>query len=531
MLISVQLGAVPLDWQERWRQDLDYLAAQLREIHPQPFAKVDEAVFDSELARIRDDLAALEHHEVVVELATLLARLGDGHSRVTLPLDEQVEFFQGHSPTPPPEVDGLRFRAFPIRLSLLGGELYVREVAPAHRELLGARVVRFGKMSIEGAIAAVAPTVRRDNELQIQDLLPTHLVLVELLAARGVVDQANELPLVVERRGGERVQAVLRPQVAGGPALLVAGVDRREDAPRYPDRPEEPYWFEWLDDHILYFQFNQVGGAEGETLDRFTTRLLTELDRQPGSSLVIDLRRNPGGWYGTAKSLLRGLLRRELVDEPGRLLVLTGRTTFSAAMMFAIDLERHSNALFLGEPTGSSPNHHGDARRVRLPNSGITVRISTLYWQSHPSDRREFITPHVTIEPTFDDYLAGRDPVLDAAVAIATSAEAAVPAGSWSGRMSFPLSAGVPLSLELQQERGGGLGATWSWPQSGVLSQPLEKVSWDGRRLVAAAPWQGGNVTRIGLEADLRQGYLVGIATLESEMGAEGLPFVLAAQP
>jgi hypothetical protein len=81
------------------------------------------------------------------------------------------------------------------------------------------------------------------------------------------------------------------------------------------------------------------------------------------------------------RSLLHALIRAPELRDPGSLFVITGRGTFSAAMMFAIDLEKQSNAIFVGEPTGASLNHYGDSRKVQLPNSGLTIRVSTLYWQ------------------------------------------------------------------------------------------------------------------------------------------------------
>ena len=51
-----------------------------------------------------------------------------------------------------------------------------------------------------------------------------------------------------------------------------------------------------------------------------------------------------------------------------------------------------------------------------LPNSHLTVRVSSLYWQqSDPRDTREFIEVNIPAPLTFADYAAGRDPALEAA--------------------------------------------------------------------------------------------------------------------
>jgi len=58
--------------------------------------------------------------------------------------------------------------------------------------------------------------------------------------------------------------------------------------------------------------------------------------------------------------------------------------------MLLAGLEEHTGAVLAGETSGGSPNGHGDARRVRLPRTGLTIRVSTLYWQTTvPEERRK----------------------------------------------------------------------------------------------------------------------------------------------
>ena len=62
--------------------------------------------------------------------------------------------------------------------------------------------------------------------------------------------------------------------------------------------------------------------------------------------------------------------------------MLTSRTTFSAAMQLVVELERETTATFVGEPTGGSPNHYGDAIVVELPNVGLNVDVATIAWMT-----------------------------------------------------------------------------------------------------------------------------------------------------
>jgi C-terminal processing protease CtpA/Prc len=136
--------------------------------------------------------------------------------------------------------------------------------------------------------------------------------------------------------------------------------------------------------------------------------------------LVVDLRYNPGGDNQTYTRLLKELTTNPALAARGSLVVLIGRQTFSAAVLFATELAQRTNVVFVGEPTGGSPNLYGNPRRLTLPNSGIVVNVSSKYFEvGGPSDHRDAIAPDVAVTAGLGDFLAGSDPVLDAALALA----------------------------------------------------------------------------------------------------------------
>ncbi|MCZ6726668.1 MAG: hypothetical protein O7A98_04860, partial [Acidobacteria bacterium] len=102
----------------------------------------------------------------------------------------------------------------------------------------------------------------------------------------------------------------------------------------------------------------------------------------------------------------------------GRTYVLIGRTTFSAAGNLVTKLANETEAVFVGEPSGSKPNHYGDARRVTLPESRLDVSISTLYWQDGGPFNGAWLAPSVAVDTRSADWVAGRDPVLEASLAL-----------------------------------------------------------------------------------------------------------------
>jgi hypothetical protein len=82
-------------------------------------------------------------------------------------------------------------------------------------------------------------------------------------------------------------------------------------------------------------------------------------------------------------------------------------------------IERHTGAIFAGEPTGSSPNFIGESIPFALPYSKLAGTISDLFWQSAwPMDHRTWIAPRLYTPPTFAAYAENRDPALEAILAL-----------------------------------------------------------------------------------------------------------------
>ncbi|MGE5718080.1 MAG: S41 family peptidase [Acidobacteriota bacterium] len=188
-------------------------------------------------------------------------------------------------------------------------------------------------------------------------------------------------------------------------------------APLFP-RPEDPFWTAELAGAVLYAQVNAMNDGHGETLAGFAQALRQRIAGSRG--LVLDLRLNNGGDAGKADELLRTLIAADM--QGTRIVVLTSRMTFSAAQTFAARIDQWTGAVFVGEPTGSRPNHYGNERKFELPNSGLRgTTASGLNQPVTARDERPTIVPDILVPTRADDYFAGRDPALDAAVRAMTA--------------------------------------------------------------------------------------------------------------
>jgi hypothetical protein len=275
-------------------------------------------------------------------------------------------------------------------------------------------------------------------------------VVPEILHARGVAPERERVRLVVETPEGARREAWLSPVPPGTKPQWREARALAGEAPLAEREPARRHWFRRVAPATVYARYREVYDDPGRTVTAFAEDLFAEL--RAGDRLVLDLRGNVGGNNYLNQPLLHGVIAAPGLKRPGTLFVLADRGTFSAAMMLLADLEHHAPAILVGEKSGAAPNGYGDSRRVRLPNTGLTVRVSTLYWQmTSPTDHRDGIAPHVAVEPTFAQWREGTDPALDRALALAGTAASPLD-GVWEGVVSirherYPLRVAVQGSV------------------------------------------------------------------------------------
>ena len=164
----------------------------------------------------------------------------------------------------------------------------------------------------------------------------------------------------------------------------------------------------------MYVGFNSVRSPTSAVL-----RKIERLVRGKGvRRVIVDLRLNGGG-DNTTYGSLTALFGSKAVNKRGKLYLLVGRATFSAAANFAAEIDRATRAVFVGEPTGGGVETYGDRFPVLLPTVGWTVHIAARHHERKKSknDRRLAVAPDVQIDLTSKQYFAGQDPVLERALA------------------------------------------------------------------------------------------------------------------
>jgi hypothetical protein len=385
---------------EAWRIAIDRLISERERIHPNPYQGIDKATYHA----AADDLAAqipnLNDEQALAGI-TRLAAMPSWKGR------------EGHSGIFPftPETGT---HAYPLRFWRFSDGLTITAARAPYEALIGSQVTAIAGKPIDDVIALVEPMAPRDNPSNLLAYAPLYMRQSELLAGVGVIEHAGPAVFSVVNRDGIAHNVTVEPIPAADDVVWTNALPMvlpPRDVMWLHDSTE-PIWWRFLDDSkTLYLQYNEVV-ATGSVADE----ILARVARGGVDRVVVDLRNNGGGDNHRYARLLEAL-QDPSIDRPGRLVVLFGRLTFSAAGNFATEVEATTGAVFVGEAMGSSPNLYGDVRRLSLPTVRLDVYIASVYWQKSTAD-----DPRITIEPDLavpyssDDYFNDRDPQLEAAI-------------------------------------------------------------------------------------------------------------------
>lgn len=392
---------------DRWTQDLAFLERRIREVHWRPFENISEASFDSVMTAMLGAIDTATDLQLRLMIQALLVRIGDGHTAMV------SDFFRMHHGA----TDGPPLAFLPIETFWFKDGVRVIAAAGGFASLEGARVMAVAGVRIDDVLNRLDRYVSRDNEWGARWGAMQSLTDPHLLEGLGLGNPADGFAFTVALRNGSDTTLVLP---AGGVEFLDrlrADQISRVAPTLFYEEKQNPLWMKPVG-AALYVRIDRISNGEGhgsESFADFTDRIFRTAGESKATALIIDLRDNLGGQGHLTRPLLHRLIASDTYNREGGLYVLVGRKTFSAAMAFAAQLELHTHALFVGEPTGSRPNFVGESSIITLPYSQLSMSISSRYHQNGDSnDKRFWIPPDIPVPPDYQSLTEGRDPAIEA---------------------------------------------------------------------------------------------------------------------
>ena len=382
--------------------DVRELGASIEMVHPDPFRAITRERFQAEVGALAERAPSLSRNELLVGVLRIIASLG--------PRNGHTGLFPGDS------AHTRQLSLYPLRLYEFPDGLYV--VDAIDRSLVRSRIVAIDGKPIDQVLAQVRSLTPGDNESNIRGLAPHFLLTAEVLEGLGITEGEASAEFTLERPGGARSDVTIAavpaarytrrfsdPMFGHYPSVLPAAAK-----PLYLSGAKHPLWARTLaGGRVVYVGYNSVRRPTDPVLAKITRLVRGSRVRR----VVVDVRLNGGGDNTTYGSLTR-LFGSQAVNRRGRLYLLVGRATFSAAGNFSAEIDRDTRAVIVGEPTGGGVETYGDTFPVHLPTLGWTVRIAARYHErkNGENDQRLAIAPDVPVALTAAQYFAGRDPVL-----------------------------------------------------------------------------------------------------------------------
>lgn len=394
---------------EAWRADLDTLAARMHRRIPYAETATGGRSFDRRLDSLKRAIEGQTRDQRILSVFRLvnLPAPGTGHTTV-----------RASQPA-------LGWRAIPLWPYRFADGVYV--LSAANPTLIGQELISIGGAPIDSVYAALAPYASADNRWHQQYTTEGHnarlLWFANPLRALGIIDQIDRIPVQVRSEDGRAKQVQVETMPLDSPAWVrfFTSAETRPDVPTelqwspastQQDNNEPHYRLSYRDStDLLYLDFNAVLNASPDwTVADLADSLRTIADTRPLDKFVLDLRTNNGGNSPLVEPLVKLLGTHPKIDRRGALYVLIGSRTFSAAGIFAMQLERKTKAIFAGQPSGFAPNIWGENTVVELPNSGIVALTSYAYHQDGmPGDPRTHLEPDLRVPFTSDQHFQNVD--------------------------------------------------------------------------------------------------------------------------
>ena len=391
-----------------WRADLDSLAAAMHRRLPYAEEATGSDRFHALVDSLKRAVPTQTRDQRIVSVLRLanLPAAGTGHTSVRT------------------AQRAIGWRTLPIYTYRFADGVYVMSAVDS--TLIGAEVVSVAGAPVDSVYEALGASVGGDNRWDHQRRIEestSSLRWVNHLKAIGLLDHTDEVPLRVRTSDGTVKRIRVETMQFDTPSFVrfaTTGTYRPDvpealhwsSAARQQSLREPNYRLSYRDStDLVYLDFNAIQNQSEEfTVADLTDSLRQVIDTRPFDRLVIDLRTNSGGDSPLIEPVVDMLSTHPAFEERGSLYVLIGSETYSAAGLFAMELERRTTAIFAGEESGFAPNIWGENAVYQLPHSKISVHLSHHYHQAGlPESPRTHLQPDLHVPFTSDQHFQNVD--------------------------------------------------------------------------------------------------------------------------
>ncbi|PCJ49741.1 MAG: hypothetical protein COA74_04630 [Gammaproteobacteria bacterium] len=385
---------------QAWQEDVDKLFTSIHCLHPNPWHSITVKKFKNLLQSIVSSSQTESRTRSSLKLMAALAKIaqadGDGRTGIW------------------PFQDVTDFHLLPLRLYSFSDGIYILQANNINQQLIGHQLMAIAGTPTADVFDTVSSHLGNGSDMWVKSWSPLYSIIPELLEELNLAKGLN-INITIKNSEGELVTKKLKSISAKSYKKAFHQALTRTSSTSLPvdDKSAgylkqiygEAYWFKKLNDSTLYMQYNHIINEDekGQFFSEFMESLEIEIKSYQLDSLIIDVRNIRGGTddydenHAIYSAFFEMLNRFKAEKRQLNLYVLTGRVAFSTAANFVLDLDKKTQAIFIGEAMGGQSNYYGEAERVILPNSKLKVMLTTRY-----QNKADTAKPAKTAKP---DYL------------------------------------------------------------------------------------------------------------------------------
>lgn len=385
---------------EEWLEDLNYLENELPARHKNLFFQLKEKEFKNEMSRLKTDLKQLSDLDITLRLAEIFAKIGDTHTAV-----DNTHFLSEY---------------YPLFLRKFEDGYRVITTDQQYKEILGAKLISVNNHSIEDLKTKFSRLITADNQVSLDYRLSSFLKLNELLSYLDILEADNNF---LFEKDGEKIEISFETLKIENMKANSSSLVSLDYQPGYIlANANQLFWSDYLStEKTVYFQYNSCWSrelakkhgrpnSELPSFEEEKSKIFDLIKNNEVDKLVIDLRFNGGGDSSQGTKLAEELSK---FQDQFETYIIIGADTFSSAIINALDFREKLNGYLIGTATMGKPNHYGEVRTFKLPNTALKVSYSTKYFTLLKGSDPDSLYPDITVETEFEDFLNGRDTVFE----------------------------------------------------------------------------------------------------------------------
>lgn len=371
--------------------DLNLLTENLEKNHKNLYANISKEEFEAEKQKIIDKLKQpMTDSEFYYELKHLTASIQDSHT--TLNFSES-------------QYKHLRGLGFAIQK--YDTDWYLMMLEEQNQQYLGYQLIAINNVDIKEIYERAKSIISHENEAWMEQQFSNTINFFDALKYLEVVKENEEIVLYVKKDASSEAEKFsIKPMTET--EILSANIIKKKSEKAPQTVIQGIYSSKELTKDVYYIQYNQCQEAEDFPMKDFVEYVKEQFQNNPYKKVIVDLRYNSGGNSVIFEPMIKELKR--LQEEYNfEVYTLIGSSTFSSAIINAIQLKEATNCILMGSPTGGNVNGYGELQYFNLQYMPVTVYYSTKYFELIQGYEKDSLYPDIMIPHTFEDYKNGID--------------------------------------------------------------------------------------------------------------------------